>query len=174
MPNPNTNNKGQANLPREKRGPDHAGDIPTSDGFVSCLRCHNVLHNKKWQKLDGEVLLKISPSGKSAKEILCPVCKMITAGQFEGEIIIKNIPEEQSSNVVDLIWAFGKRALEHDCEDRIIEVKKDGNSIRVTTTDNQLAVKLAKKIHETHKKSKVEITYSEDPQKMSRAVVTFI
>ena len=173
MPNPNTNSTGKASLPREKRGPNHSGNKSAGEGFISCSRCHNVLYNKKWQKLDGEVLLKISPEGKIAKEVICPVCKMITEGDYEGEVIVKSIPEDQQMNVLDLIMAFGKRAEEHDCEDRIIEVKKDGNTIRVTTTDNQLAVRLAKKIHESHKKSDIEIKYSEEPQKTSHAVVTF-
>ena len=173
MPNPNQNDKGKANLLREKRGPNHANDIHTNAGFVSCKVCHNVLHNKRWQKLDGEVLLKINPQHKSVHEAVCPACEMIRRGQFGGEVIVRNVPDSRSFDVVDLILAVAKQAEEHGAEVRVIDIKKDNGEIRVTTTDNQLAVRIAKDIKSANKKSELEISYSPEPHKVSRAIVDF-
>ena len=83
---------------------------------------------------------------------LCPACEMIKNRQFEGEIIIKNIPVKIKSDLINLAKTFSKRAFERDPMDRLIDIKETKDGLRITTTENQLAVKLAKKSKKLSKK----------------------
>lgn len=93
----------------------------------------------------------------------CPACQTIKDKQFEGEINIADVPEKFREDLTNLIRAFTQRAYEKDPMDRLIEIKKTRSGLRVTTTENQLAVKLAKKIRDSFKKASLEISYAKPP-----------
>ena len=88
---------------------------------------------------------------------------MIKNKQFEGEIIIENVPDKSLNELKNLINAFSKRAYEKDPLHRLINIKQKKSSLEITTTENQLAVRLARKIKETFKKSRMKISYSSSP-----------
>lgn len=99
---------------------------------------------------------------------------MIKNHAFEGELFIENFPKDQEKNLLSLIKAFGKRATEHDPQDRIIETKKEKGAYRVTTTENQLAVRLGKKIRDAFRTIRLNISHTPEPTEVSRVIVTFI
>lgn len=141
-------------------------------GITVCEECDAAYYKKFWH----HSLLNL----KSAKEdtlvnfTLCPACQMIKNKQFEGKITILNIPEELSEELVNLIKGFCGRAYSRDPMDRLIELKKSKGKMVVTTTENQLANKLAKKIKDTFNKVKVKTTFSKDPSDFADIRVEFL
>ncbi len=85
---------------------------------------------------------------------------MIKNKQFEGEIIVKNPPAKNSRELINLIKSFSRRAYERDVLDRLIEIKNTAEGLKITTTENHLAVKLGKKIQQDFKPSTKKIYYS--------------
>lgn len=142
-------------------------------GLVVCKRCHNLFYKKGWHHPNGRGA-QPTGSGSSVHFKICPACTMIGKNLYEGEIIIEKVPARFEFELVHLITGFGARATKRDPQDRIIEVKKQKNGYRVTTTENQLAVKLAKKIKAVFNHVDVSISYSDEPYEVSRVRVTFI
>ncbi len=130
-------------------------------GLVICEKCDAVYYKKSWHRNLRDY--KDLKENLGVKFSLCPACEMIKNRQFEGEIIIKNIPVKIKSDLINLAKTFSKRAFERDLMDRLIDIKETKDGLRITTTENQLAVKLAKKIKETFKKAELKITYSPAP-----------
>lgn len=158
-------------------------EIPKSKlGLVFCKKCDAVCYKKSWHhNLRNYKNLK---ENLPVKFSLCPACEMIKNRQFEGEIIIKNIPVKIKSDLINLAKIFSKRAFERDPMDRLIKIEEirvnprldphqSASVIRMTTTENQLAVKLAKKIKETFKKAELKITYSPAPSDVAYVKLTF-
>ncbi len=140
-------------------------------GLVICEKCDVVYYKKSWHRnLRNHKDLK---ENLAVKFSLCPACEMIKNRQFEGEIIIKNIPIKIKSDLINLAKAFSKRAFERDPMDRLIEIKETKDGLKMTTTENQLAVKLAKKIKETFKKAELKIAYSPEPSDVVYIKLTF-
>jgi len=130
-------------------------------GLVVCERCDAVYYKKSWHRdlRNYKNLKENLPISFS----LCPACEMIKNRQFEGEIIIKNVPIKIKDGLINLVKTFSKRAFERDPMDRLIAVKETKEGIRITLTENQLAVKLAKKIKQTFKKVEMKISYFPAP-----------
>jgi hypothetical protein len=58
--------------------------------------------------------------------------------------------------------------------DRIIGVKKEGKDLVVTTTENQLANKLAKKIQSTYSNVTAKTSFTKEPSDTALAIVEFL
>ncbi|MBI4993501.1 hypothetical protein HZC33_00875 [Candidatus Wolfebacteria bacterium] len=148
-------------------------EIPKGKGgIIFCGDCNAVHYKKSWHKnlrnyknLRDDLAVKFST---------CPACAMIKNKQFEGEVKIYNAPEKISENLIHLIENFGHRAYSAEPMHRIIDIKKTREAIIATTTENQLAVKLAKKIKDTFKKVSMKITYSPSPSDVAYVNLTFI
>ena len=140
-------------------------------GLIFCKDCNAVYYKKSWHRS--------LRAYKNLREDLavtfsrCPACEMVKNKQFEGEIIIKNVPEKNSNDLIHLIEAFCHRAYERDPMDRLINLEKTKDGFIVKTTENQLAVKLAKKIKETFKKVDYKISYSSSPSDVTYIVLIF-
>lgn len=130
-------------------------------GLLFCKDCNAVYYKKSWHR--SLRAYKNLREDLPVKFSLCPACKMISNGQFEGEIIIKNVPEKNFNDLTHLIEAFCHRAFEKDPMDRLASLKKTKGGFIATTTENQLAVKLAKKIKDVFKKVDYKISYSSSP-----------
>src|SRR3989344_6528206 len=130
-------------------------------GLVFCKNCNAVYYKKSWHHNLRHY--KNLAENLAIKFLLCPACKMIKNKQFEGEIVILNIPDKFLKELVHLIEAFGRRAYARDSQHRLIEIKKDKRNLIVTSTENQLAKQLAKKIKDAFKKVEEKISYSPAP-----------
>ncbi|MCK4781806.1 hypothetical protein KAS79_02685 [Candidatus Parcubacteria bacterium] len=141
-----------------------------------CKKCEAVYWHKSWHHNLNQ------KSKENIKFVICPACQMIKDKKYEGEIILENVPEIYKKSIRILVENFGKRASGKDPMDRVISIKekkvsrpsaerkrgassrkefKNLKDIRILTTENQLAVRLAKKINETYgKKLDVLISYS--------------
>lgn len=88
---------------------------------------------------------------------LCPFHQMVKNKQYEGEIIVENVPQKDRRELIRLIERSGERGYRRDAMDRIIKIEIKGDKIRVETSENQLAQKIANKICDRFKKTEHEI-----------------
>ncbi|MCR4330871.1 MAG: NMD3-related protein [Patescibacteria group bacterium] len=145
-------------------------------GVAVCKKCHNVLFKKEWHRpgvqLSDQILLARK---KGVHFVLCPSCTMIANKQYEGEVMVKNVPEKYEVELVNLIASYNEQAQKRDPQDRVITIEKSKKGYRVTTTENQLAVRLAKKIRSAFSKGRValHISHSSEPYEVERVVLTF-
>lgn len=100
---------------------------------------------------------------------------MIKDKEFEGQLAINNFPVNSKEDLAKLIKNFCQRAFERNPMDRLIDIKNDSGNLIITTTENQLAVKLAKKIKEVFNKYKIQmkISYSPEPSDMAYIKMNF-
>ena len=128
-------------------------------GVIVCPVCQSVYYKKSWHHNKN---LKLKT--KNLKPRLCPACQMIKNKEFEGQLVISNFPPNTKTDLIRLIKNFSQRAFERDPMDRVINIKTEPGDLLVTTTENQLAVKLAKKIKEVFNKYKVQVKISYSPE----------
>lgn len=141
-------------------------------GAAICEHCRNVFYRKRWQRASMGLPL-ISSSNTRIYFVVCPACQMAKNRLFEGELILKNVPARYEHEFIRLVEAYGRRAKAKDPQDRILGVQRRRSGFRVTTTENQLAVRLAKKIRESFHDVDIRITHSREPYEVSRVVATF-
>lgn len=128
---------------------------PGKKNIVMCPDCNAVYYYKSWHHDFKKV-------GKNFKFVLCPACKMIKNKQFEGQVIIENIEKNKKQELINLIKNIGKRAFDRDVLDRIIKINEiTSDKIEVLTTENQLAVSIAKQVKKAFK-AELEIKWSKD------------
>lgn len=153
-------------------------EFSVEKGLVMCSNCKAVAYKKRWhhglEDLNKKESLNLASQDSSSwKSELCPACSMTKNGQYEGRVQIKNIPKEYEVGVGEIIKEFGEGAYKRDAMHRIIKTEKVGADWVVTTTENQLASKLAKKIQETFPKAKSRIHFVGGGSDVAEAEVDF-
>lgn len=142
-------------------------------GVSECPECHNVHFKKRWYvsrlNLEDRLKKKIDIS----RQHLCPACEMIKSHLFEGELFTEDFPAAENTDLLHLIRNFGEQATETDPQDRIISIEKTAKGYRVTTTENQLANQLAKKIKDAFNTVDVRFSHSQEPYEVDRVHVVF-
>ena len=161
-------------LPPRKNVEKHDQYGKEPQGLTRCPLCRNVHFKKKWlpslrtaQKYERRKRLFI------AGEELCPACHMVREHLFEGEIMVVQCPQHFREELLNLIRNYGARASSRDPQHRIIHIEHVPEGIRITTTENQLANRLSKKIRDVFNKVDVEMSYSREPYEVNRTRVTF-
>ncbi len=140
-------------------------------GLILCKKCTSAYFKKSWHhNLEG---LKNYEKDAPIHFTICPACKMVENHQYEGRITIKNVSDKFADELDGLIRNFCHRAFERDPLDRLIGIKKLGNMWEATTTENQLAGKLAKKIKEVFPKVKAIIRFSKEPSDVVEIAIDF-
>lgn len=151
---------------REHEFPKGAG------GVVFCRVCNAVYFKKSWHHN--------LRHNKNLREdlpvafVTCPACLMIRDKKYEGKIVLTSVPPRLKKGIEDLTNAFCRRAWLADPMDRLANVKYTPDRVEITTTENQLAVKLAKKIKEVYKKARVKISYGHARDKASDILIEFL
>ncbi|MDP3999481.1 MAG: hypothetical protein Q8P76_02710 [bacterium] len=167
----------KSNIPKLRKGAEKSGS--GQSGLVLCNGCQAVYFKKHWH----HDLLKLNlsesaslekNSDKKVKFALCPACQMIKNRQFEGEVIIKNVPEKLKEEVMRFVRGFCLRAYQRDPMDRLIDIKVFGKDIAVTVTENELASKLGRKMKNLFNNTKVKISFDHKPSNAARVVVEFL
>lgn len=141
-------------------------------GVVFCKICNVVYFNKSWHHN-----LRYHPALREDLPVaftICPACLMTQNKKYEGRIRLINVPPQAQENLENLIHAFTHCAYGKDPMDRLIAIKHSGTNMEVTTTENQLAVRLAKKIKDTHKKTRMSVSYDHSKDKASEVLVEFL
>lgn len=149
-------------------------------GVVLCKDCGAAYHKKSWrhgmEEFNKAETASIS-SGKKEVPVkfeICPACKMIKDHQYEGRITIKNLPESSEQSLRELVEGFSKRAYEQDPMHRLIGAKKLGaGNWEITTTENEMANKLAHKIKTSFSHVKSRTHFAGDPSDVAEITIEF-
>lgn len=143
--------------------------------LVLCPSCQNVKFQKHWHsKKEGSGFENFRSQKGLLKRERCPACSMIANHTFEGELFLQGFPDKYRTELLNLIAAFGRRAEERDPQDRIIAVENAASGLRVTTTEDETAVKLARKIEDAYKTVDLSISYSSEPNEVSRVHLEYL
>lgn len=164
---------GRVKLPQRHKEAQHDEYGAAHRGITVCKRCNNVLFKKEWHHSGEKLLEQLRIASKGISFTLCPACRMTAQDLFEGEVLIENIPEKYESELLRLISAYGKRATDIDPQHRIIRTARTKKGLRVITTENQLAVRLGKKIRDAFKKVRLHIAYSAEPAEVDQVRAVF-
>jgi len=167
------NMKDRKKQPQRKRVAQHDEYGKSGRGVAVCKSCFNIKFKKEWHHPGGSISRSKILRGHEATFTVCPACNMSRKKLFEGEIKIKNIPVKYEGELLGLIVAFDTWAQKKDPQDRIISIVKGKNVWCITTTENQIAVRLGKKIHSTFKKTSLSISYSKEPAEVARINISF-
>ncbi len=169
-----SSSKTELHLPARHAEPKHTQNGRAKKGAAICRSCMHIFYQKQWVHPKFASHKVLEEANKSKHVMLCPACLMSEQHLYEGEVLIHQVPEHYEKELVNLINAYGRRAVVQDSQHRVIAVEKKGLSYRVTTTENQLAAKLAKKIKEVFKGiSDLRILHSKAPYAVERAVLIF-
>ena len=143
-------------------------------GVTICKECDSYHHKKAWRHDKVAFLGKRENRDLAFERALCPACQMIKDKLYAGRITILNSPKDLRDELMNLTENFCKRAWQKDPLDRLISVKKDREDLVITTTENQLAQRLAKKIKDAFNKVKLKIDHHKEPSDVTTIVLTFL
>lgn len=122
---------------------------PGKKEIIFCPKGDAVYYHKSWHHAFENY--KHAKETKEVRFALCPFHRMENNRVWEGEIRISDLKKEKIAEVLSLAKNFSHRAYLKDPMHRIISIRQDKNSLSIFTSENQLAERLAKKIHETFK-----------------------
>lgn len=123
--------------------------------FTVCPEGGEVYYHKHWHHAL-EDFKHLSEKKKFVFK-LCPFHLMVKNKQYEGELLIEGVPAKYRDELVGLIENSGERGRRIDPMDRIIKIETKGGAIRVETSENQLAQKIANKIRDRFKNTTREV-----------------
>ncbi len=131
-----------------------------------CPECGAVRYEKRWRSA------ATLPKGLRTSDLprtLCDECRAgakVSGGKavgWAGELVVEGVSDpEVMKEVVGLIKNVGDRAARRDPEDRIIDLAVSGRTVKVYTTENQLAVSIGKQLDRARKGGRLEIKWSSD------------
>lgn len=160
-------------LPQQNRDAKHEQYGRELGGIIECPDCHAVHYRKRWYASRQDLTHLKKDKSKIAKKHLCPACTMIHEHEFEGELLVEKVPVQYRENLINLIKNYGSRERRKDAQHRIIGIEEIKNGYRVTTSENQLVDRLAKKIKEVLNSVDVHISHSREPYEVDRVRVIF-
>ncbi|MDD4358568.1 MAG: hypothetical protein PHY30_01995 [Candidatus Pacebacteria bacterium] len=133
-----------ASFPKSKKEESEFGK--SKKGIVACTKCNSISWKGSWWH-ESDIKPKIKKD-KHKEFGLCPACKMIENNEYEGEIVIENVYPNIRTDLINSIKNEGEDGFKKDPEDRVISIEKDDHNskINVFTTENQLALKIGRKI----------------------------
>jgi len=158
-----------SHFPKSKKEESEYG--PGKKDILVCKRCKAAYWYKSWHhNLDDYPELDVD---KNIKFTLCSACKMIKQNKFEGEIKVFSVSSKIREDVINTIQNVGETAYNKNCQNRLISLKKKegGKKLVGHTTENQLAVRIGKKIAQSFN-GDVEINHSKK-ESVSRVKVDF-
>lgn len=140
-----------------------------SPEIIMCSECTIVYYHKGWHH---NLRSLKNHHEKEVEFKLCPACEMTKRGMFEGEVMVKNMPALKKDELLSLVRNIGSRAYERDPLDRVVRVEVTPRSIRILTSENQLAVSIANQIVRATKAHKGKVSWSKK-ESIARATISF-
>lgn len=129
--------------------------VAAAAGVIVCDRCGAVMYDKHWHA----PALVTGWKKMNATTGRCDAC--LRGKEFVGEVVFEGLKDAQErEEVLGLVRNIGKRAQRRDPEDRVISIETVGSRVRVTTSENQLAVSIGKQVHEARKGGELQVTWS--------------
>jgi hypothetical protein len=144
-----------------------AGENTSLKSVAVCPRCQAIYYDKHWHSWN--TANRRLPKDLPITVVLCRACAILTAEKgsardsYGGEVILSGLKKlDDRLETIGLIKNIGKRATRRNPEAQIIKIEDRGDSVRVTTTDNQLAVALGKQIDAAIKGGKLKVVWSRE------------
>ncbi len=145
--------------PRSKKDEQEYG--LAKGGVLVCLQCNSAYFEKSWHHpLDEEKMNQLK-NDKLVKFDLCPACKMLKEKSYEGEVVIKISGTMNREEILNEIKNSDKQAQQKDPMDRVLWTEEKADGLHAFTSENQLAVKIGKKIHSSLGKGNLDIRHSD-------------
>ena len=141
-------------------------------GIVVCKTCGAAYFKKRWTHGLEELRVK-EGKDEAVSFAVCPACQMIANRQYEGRITVKNLPAQHEKDLEDVVRGFSRRAFERDVMHRLIGIKKTGANWVITTTENEMAGKMAHHIKESLRGAKSRTHFAGDPSDVAEIVIDF-
>ncbi|MEK7192834.1 MAG: hypothetical protein AAB682_01735 [Patescibacteria group bacterium] len=145
---------------------------PGKAGALICPTCGAYYFKKSWHH-GAEQFFKENTE-VATKQSLCPACKMIKEHLYEGRIVISDVPLQYEEELGNLIHNHSHTSWEKDPMDRLISYKKEGKTFVATTTENQMAQKLARKIKDVFNKVELQISHGKEPSDVVEIKIQFV
>ncbi len=161
-----------AKLPPRNNNEKGSGKGKAPKGIIICTDCSHVFYRKRWispEKMKG------MHASISMKEGICPSCKMAKQHLFEGEVVVENVPASYTTELYNLVMSYARKAMDRDSQHRVLDIIQ-GKVFRITTSENQLALKLAQKISEVFRGliEMAPLQHSREPYKVDRVQLAFV
>lgn len=132
-----------ASFPKSKKEESEFGK--SKKGVIICKKCNAMLWQGSWRH-ESKIKRNIKKNKHNGFST-CPACKMIEDNMYEGELIIQNVNPEMKKYIINAIKNKGEKGFKNDSQDRVISVNDNHNGkMNIFTTENQLALKIARKI----------------------------
>ena len=139
--------------------------------YAICPDCNSVYFDKAWHHMLEEDAKHLKDAGIKFKKLrfkVCPACQMKKDKTFEGELVIdlSGIAPHNGEEIMKIIENSDKQARDKDPMDRILWIEKEAKEIRIFTSENQLAVRMGKKLKSAIKNSTLKIAHSHEEDAM--------
>lgn len=144
--------------PKSKKEEQEFG--PGKKDFVACPDCDAVYYDKSWKHGFEGGLKQENDTEKSISFKVCPADAMRRDGVFEGELTLVGIPAGEKEGILNRVRNMGEKAQASDPLDRILSLEEKGGTVRITTSENQLALQMGKAVQKASKASSIESTFS--------------
>jgi hypothetical protein len=185
MRNPSRNILGKLKTlePRRVQGGSWPKGIRSKEGIGRCLACRDFFYHKKWwtkDQLNTHLQRRLELKDKTFAQWLivtpeypmqCPKDREKRDHVAEGVLYISGLRPEIKSEVLHLVknseeYATGRtkgskaRWRRPDIEDTILSIDDRGKNITIEFSENQLALRIAKKLHRSFKGGTLGIHFS--------------
>lgn len=115
-----------------------------------CPVCSAIYHKKRWQ-FNNKMFATLKRNGKFFTKV-CPADKKIEDNYPMGIVTLSGgFLSEHQEDIMNLIKAEEKRAMQKNPLEKIMSINKKGGSICVQTTSEHLALRLGRKLSRTYK-----------------------
>ena len=115
-----------------------------------CTQCHALYQGKRWffdEKLYGQLA-----GTDQVREVVCPTCRKIKDHYPEGILSLSGaFWVQHQDEIVGLLKKEAGRISRRNVQDRIIQMRADGDSLVVETTTEKLAQHLGRTIYKACK-----------------------
>lgn len=111
---------------------------------ASCKGCGISYHNKRWQVEHTQ--------GGSSCQVLCPACQRMEDHNPGGVVTLSGpYLATHKDEILNTIKQQEAKSREKNPIGRIMEIREEGGSITVTTTEDKLAQKLGREVYKSQK-----------------------
>lgn len=133
--------------------------------FVVCPECRSAYFHKSWHHNISEDA-KHFHKDKPVRFELCPADKMKKEKRFEGQLAVSwdGVADTARTDILNTIRNSDRQAQEKDTLDRILWMEDTAGELKVYTSENQLAVRMGKKLKSSYRGSTLEIVMSHEEE----------
>lgn len=175
--NPKQPRKPNPQVPKRSRH-EEAEFGPGGKGLLMCNDCGAVYFKKHWhhnlERLNNSEASSLAKNNAAVGFARCPACAMIKNKQYEGRVTIVGSPAAKRAELLAVIEKTAKYWNAKDVLDRMIETKNEEGNLVVTTTENQLAAKIGRKIKDVFPGVTTRVAYRGEPSDVCDVAVEFL